>query len=52
MTNSPIFMLTRDGQAALDRAAAIAQSRQQSAVEPLDLLAALLTGSETLVQKT
>ncbi len=52
MTNSPIFMLTRDGQAALDRAATIAQSRQQSTVEPLDLLAALLTGNETLAQKT
>ncbi len=52
MTDSAIFMLTRDGQAVLDRAAAIAHSRQVTMVEPPDLLAALLTGTETLVQKT
>lgn len=52
MTNSPIFMLTRDGQAVLDRAGAIAQSRQQSATEPFDLLAALVSDSETLAQRT
>jgi Zn-dependent protease len=45
-------MLTREGQAALDRAAAIAHSRQHPTVEPLDLLTALLTGPPTLVQAT
>ncbi len=52
MSNAPIFLLTRDGQAVIDRAGAIAQQRQAGATEPLDLLAALLSGKETLAQRT
>ncbi|MEZ4675476.1 MAG: Clp protease N-terminal domain-containing protein [Caldilineaceae bacterium] len=51
MSESPIFMLTRDGQAALDLAAAIARYQQRQVVEPVDLLAALLLGKATLVPK-
>ncbi|MCB0061179.1 MAG: hypothetical protein KDE19_03655 [Caldilineaceae bacterium] len=51
MTQSPVFFLTQTGQAALDGAAAIAQSRQQQEVTPKDLLAALLLQQGTLVQR-
>lgn len=51
MTNTPIFLLTRDGQAVLDRAGTIALSRQATTTEPQDLLAALLNGNEKLVQR-
>lgn len=51
MTNAPIFLLTNDGQNALDRAAAIAHGRQQDTVTPNDLLAALTLAPNALLQR-
>lgn len=51
MANAPVFVLTQSGQAALDGAAAIAQSRQQQEITPKELLASLLLLPNTLVQQ-
>ncbi len=51
MAASAVFLLTQNGQSALDDAAAIAQSRQQETVQPTDLLAALLLQEKSLVAR-